>query len=185
MTPALDPTPAPNPLLTADGDFRADVWRLLHAAAGWHAAGRLDRDELLQESALALLRWGPGYDPARAALGTFVSAVVGWTRGDLLRAAARRASRWHPLVADPPAPDPADDRADATAVRAAVDRLPADARELVERRFGLADAPPVRLRELAAERGVSHQAVADRLGRVLRRLAAYLGADDGPRPLPA
>lgn len=164
--------------------IRRKAARLARATGGPAA----DRDDLAQDLAAALLARRPKYDPARGDPGAFAHAVVGTAAADLLRGmrAGKRSPPAPSASAAEALPDPqAADRAGATDLAldlaAAIARLPADLRAVVDRLRTLTVA------ELAAERGVSRGWVYTRVRAARARferdgLRAYLRESAARRP---
>jgi len=79
------------------------------------------------------------------------------------RGPARQDSAFHGAIAGEVSGD----------IRSALDQLPPSDRELIQMRFGI-DRPPSTLAEIATVRGLTFQAIAKRVDRILRRLRPML-----------
>jgi RNA polymerase sigma-70 factor (ECF subfamily) len=140
-------------------------------------AGASDADEIAQDVMVAVWRHAAGFDPARAAVSTWIFAIARNRRIDAIRRAGRRA------------PDPQDPLLQPEAEPDGFHLLSAAQRE-ARLREALADLPAEQRRVLVAAffEGLSHGAIAARDGLPLgtvksrirlafRHLHAILGED--------
>jgi RNA polymerase sigma factor (sigma-70 family) len=167
-------------------------------------------EDAFQESCLALLRAIEKYDPAHARA-NFSAYLAKSVRRHLLKlhrtegvihvphgaALAVRRDGNSPSVdqvqkAQAPVPfddwqvcggegRPSEDAVFLREVREAVDGLPAPQRELLYRRFGLADGGERTLQEIATECGVTREAIRQREEKALGRVRQVLGLPEVPR----
>lgn len=195
MPDTPDPTPTHRAWLSDP-----DVYDHLRALAPrFTRYARADRDELVQEAALAMLRGGAAFDPGKnpagaGGRGTFLAQRLLWTGWKLKRKAARRAARERPLrtrdddgspwdVSDPNTVGRQDHEPEVVdRLRHALTLLPAADRELVARRFGLDGRDAEVPKDIAPAAGVRSEAVTVRVRRALMLLAAALGETDGCVP---
>ncbi|WP_439625962.1 sigma-70 family RNA polymerase sigma factor [Gemmata sp.] len=157
----------------------------------WHARRRVgpgrdaDADDLAQDATVRLLESFPKFNGNPGLLPQFTSwmcyrasearttrhARDAQVAAHLRDLAARDAAR-PGCAAD--GPDSEDAAAEAARLRAAVERLPAQQRAAVVRVFGLDGRGPATRKGVAAELGVTHQAVSDRVKRAVAALRAML-----------
>jgi RNA polymerase sigma-70 factor (ECF subfamily) len=134
-------------------------------------------DEAAQDVMITLWRRAELYDPAKAAVSTWIFAVARNRRIDMIRRARRPAPDPNdPLFQPDPAPDSADMLASEdrdARVRAAIEDLGPDQRETVRLAFfaGLTQI------EIAERTGAPLGTVKSRLRLAFRRLRAALGDD--------
>jgi RNA polymerase sigma factor (sigma-70 family) len=143
---------------------------------------RDDADDLGQEACVRFLTEWAVFDGVH--LGRFAGWMVLHARKRI--EAQRRRTAAGPLVSDPPGQDPdgppAFERAEQTRrVRAAVARLPERRRDIITHRYGLDDADPVTLQDLAGGLGVSRQAVHEQERKALAQLAADIATNTPTR----
>jgi RNA polymerase sigma-70 factor (ECF subfamily) len=133
-------------------------------------------DETVQETFLAVWRNPDGYQPERGSVRAWLMSTVHHRAVDLVRREERRAEG--ALLAPPP-PDPAEQAVDTVgipeeraAVRAALEDLPAEQREVIELMYfeGLTQS------QVAERTGTPLGTVKSRAGLAMRRLQASLGS---------
>jgi RNA polymerase sigma-70 factor (ECF subfamily) len=134
-------------------------------------------DEAAQEVMITIWRRAELYDPAKAAVSTWIFTVARNRRIDMIRRARRPApDPEDPLFQPAPEPDPADSAANAdrdARVRAAITGLGDDQREAVRLAFfaGLTQS------EIAEKLGAPLGTVKSRLRLAFARLRAALGEE--------
>jgi RNA polymerase sigma factor (sigma-70 family) len=131
-------------------------------------------DDLEQVGLLCLLRAAGRWDRGRGVqFSTFAfSYVLNGIRKEILRQLSRRPTE-APPADEPAAPEPGRSFEE---LYAALARLSAADRELLNRRFGLAGHEPHTLDSIARECGRTKEGVRKRVGKALARLAARLAA---------
>lgn len=170
--------PQPVAVLDSRGELTEDAVCLLGYFAKLYAVRRgLEREDLFQEAALLTFRQAGRYDPDRGSLANWIHNAV---RGAVVKVRGRRRIVAGELLTDDSPgrePDPA---AAAelvelqTAIRLAVDTLPAVRRLEVVRRFGLDGNPPAGFKELAGT--ATRAATAFRVNRAVGSLAGAMRA---------
>jgi RNA polymerase sigma-70 factor (ECF subfamily) len=136
-----------------------------------------DADEIAQDVMVAIWRRADSFDPARAAVSTWIFAIARHRRIDLLRRAGRAApDPLDPLLqpeAEPDALAALDAAERERQLRAALADLPAEQRAVLIAAFyeGLSHA------EIAAREGLPLGTVKGRIRLAFRRLSGILGDD--------
>ncbi len=140
-------------------------------------AAAADADEIAQDVMVAVWRHAADFDPARAAVSTWIFAIARNRRIDLHRRGARPTpDPEDPLFQPDPAPDGLavlDTAERERRLRAALDALPAEQRQILVAAFyqGLSH------RAIAARDGLPLGTVKSRIRLAFRHLHALLGED--------
>jgi RNA polymerase sigma-70 factor (ECF subfamily) len=135
-------------------------------------------DETVQEAFLAVWRNPDRYDPERGSVRAWLMSTVHNRAVDLVRREEAHRRRAEDAFLEPPPDDPADQAVDAvgireerTALRAALEDLPAEQREVIELMYfeGLTQS------QVAERIGIPLGTVKSRAGLAMRRLHSSLG----------
>lgn len=121
------------------------------------------RDELLQTMTVQLAETVHRWDPDKARFTTFVYRLAQFGPDRQARRFEERSRSEQPMgeqaeswqAETKTVEEQVLDAVSLTEIRRRIERLPAEQRDVLQRRFGLAGKPPITRRELAAERGVS------------------------------
>ncbi|MDO5082537.1 MAG: sigma-70 family RNA polymerase sigma factor [Arachnia propionica] len=143
------------------------------------------RDELLQTMTVQLAETVHRWEPDKARFTTFVYRLAQFGPDRQARRFEERSRSEQPMgeqaeswqAETKTVEEQVLDAVSLTEIRRRIERLPAEQRDVLQRRFGLAGTPPITRHELAAERGVSPSTIRRVEDQALRALRDTTGQE--------